>query len=283
MPGGLPFLIRIALATERVRRTTERLHSLLWDEALWAWYGPQRLEAINQIIWGRANSYLPGGTAFERGFFDWERRAVTEPPFPHAGRILLGGAGGGRELVQLCRCGYDVVAFEPSKELCDGARRAASCFSNSVVVRASYRDLVAAAQEHTGPLASHVLDTSFDAVLFGWASFNYVFTEADRRDVLCATRTIAPKAPLLLSFLMAQDAENGRLDRLRPGIRKICKLLGAPSARSHGGTFWLWPHAGFVHLVSQIELEAAAASSGYRIRYFRQPVDSCPHAMLIPQ
>ena len=248
---------------------------------LWAWFGPQRREAVNQIICGRAGTYLPGGATFERGLFDWERRAITEPPFPPAGRILLGGAGGGRELVQLCRMGFDVVAFEPSGQLCEGARRAVSSSPNSAVVRASYRDLVTAAQEHTGPLAAHVLDASFDAVLFGWTSFDYVFTELDRQDLLCATRMIAPKAPLLLSFSMLRDAENGRLDRLRPGIRRVCALLGSPSARHPGDVFWPW--VGFIHLTSQGELEAAAAGSGYRILYFRPFSALYPHALLMPQ
>lgn len=280
MPLRLPPLVRIALAAERIRRAVEHLHLLLSDELLWAWFGPQRREAINRIIWGRANSYLPGGNTFERGLFEWERLAIAKPPFPQAGRILLGGAGGGRELFQLCRRGFDVVAFEPS-ELCEGARHAVSSFPNSAVVRASYRDLVTAAQEHTGPLASHVLNASFDAVLFGWGSFNYVFAELDRRDLLCATRTITPKAPLLISFLMVRDAENGRLDRLRPRIRRICELLGAPSARCPGDMFL--PHGGFIHLVSRGELEAAAGGSGYRMLYFRVSDATYPHAMLTPQ
>ena len=275
----LPPLVRTSLAAARVLNATARLHLLFWDELLWAWFGPRQREAINQIIWGRANSYLPGGASFEKGLFEWERRAITEAPFPQAGRILLGGAGGGRELVQLCRRGFDVVAFEPYEQLCEGARQAVASFPNSVVVRASYRDLVTAAQEHTGPLASHVPNAVFDAVLFGWASFNHVFTGLDRRELLCAARRIAPKAPLLLSFLMVRDVENGRLDRLRPCIRRICELLGSPSARCPGDVFW--PHAGFTHLVSQGDLEAAAGDSGYRILYFR--TSDCPHAMLMPQ
>lgn len=276
----LPPLVRISFAAERVLNAAARLHTLFWDEVLWAWFGPQRREAINRIIWGRANSYLPGGNTFERGLFEWERLAIAKPPFPQAGRILLGGAGGGRELVQLCRRGFDVVAFEPSG-LCDGARQAVSSFPNSVVVQASYRDLVTAAQEHTGPLASHVLNASFDAVLFGWQSFDYVLTELDRHELLCATRTLAPKAPLLLSSWMVRDAENGRLDCLRPPIRRICELLGAPSARRPGDVFW--PCGGFLHLMSQGELEAAADGSGYRILDFRPSAVSYPHAMLMPQ
>jgi hypothetical protein len=281
MTMRLPLLIRINFGAERILGVAKRLHAMFRDEILWAWFGPEGREAVNRIIWEGRPSYLPGGFIFEGGLLEWEKRAIREPPFPQAGRILLGGAGGGRELVSLCRRGFDVVAFEPSEELYEGARQAVSPFPNSVVVQASYRDLVAAAQEHTGPLASHVLNTSFDAVLFGWASFNYVFTESDRRELLCATRTIAPKAPLLLSLGMLRDAENGKLDGLRPGIRRICKLLAAPSVRSTGDVFL--SYTGFIHLASRDEIEAAAGGSGYRILYFRAPAESSPHALLLPQ
>jgi len=277
----MPPLVRIAFAAERALNTATRLHSIFWNETLWAWFGPARREEIDRMIWGKAAGYLPGGATFEGGLFDWERRAITEPPFPRTGRILLGGAGGGRELVELCRLGFEVVAFEPSEQLCEGARQAVSSFPNSAVVQASYRDLATAAQEHDGPLAPHVLNTSFDAVIFGWGSFNFVGAEVERHDLLCATRGIAPKAPLLLSFLMPFDAENGRLDRLRPAIRRICELLGAPAARRPGDMFLPW--AGFLHLVPQADIEAAASCSGYRILYFRSVSAFYPHAVLLPQ
>ena len=42
--------------------------------------------------------------------------------------------------------------------------------------------------------------------------------------------------------------------------------LGAPSARRPDDMFF--PHGGFMHLVPQGEIEAAAGGSGYRILYF---------------
>ena len=236
-----------------------------------------RREAINQILWGRESRYLPGGGVFERGLFECEQRVITEPPFPQAGRILLGGAGGGRELLELCRRGYDVVAFEPS-DLCEGARQVVSSFPNSAVIRASYRDLVTAVQEHAGPLAAHVLNASFDAVIFGWGSFYFVFAD-ERREVLRAARTAAPEGPLLLSYGEQQDAENGRLDRLRPIIRLICKMLGAPSARVPGDLF----RFGFGHIGFQDDLKDLAEASGYRVLYRRASGAPSPYAMLMPQ
>jgi hypothetical protein len=75
-----------------------------------------------------------------------------------------------------------------------------------------------------------------------------------------------PNSSRDFAYPMVRDAENGRLDRLRPRIRRICELLGAPSARRPDDMFF--PHGGFMHLVPQGEIEAAAGGSGYRILYF---------------
>ena len=279
MPQRLPLLVRTASASERIVGAAMRLNDIFWDEVLCAWFVPRQRESINRFVWGTSESYLPGGASFERGLFEWERQAISEPPFPQAGRILLGGAGGGRELGQLCRRGFDVVAFDPSARLCEGARQVAGSFPNSVVVQASYRDLVTAVQDRTGPLAPHVLNTSFDAVFLGWASFSYVLTELDRHDLFCAARKIAPKAPLLLDFAVLQGAEDGKLDRLRPGIRRVCKLLGAPSVRRRGDLFH---GTDFMRLTPPGEIEAVAGASGYRTLYIRWYNELCAYAMLMP-
>ena len=172
MAVRLPVTVRAYLAADRVLATATHLHYLFWDEVLWAWTHSGQREAANEIIFGNSSTYLPGGNAFEEGLFGWEQTAIATPPFPQTGRILLGGAGGGRELNQLCMRGFDVVAFEPSARLFEGATQVVSKYPNSTIIRASYGDLVAAARELSGPLAHAVLNTSFDAVVFGWESLS---------------------------------------------------------------------------------------------------------------
>ena len=286
MPQRLPFLVRIVLATERARCAVEHLQALLSEEILWAWTRPREREVIGRILYSKMDCYLPGGWIFEEGLLNWERLAFATPPFPPTGRILLGGAGGGRELHGLCGMGFDVVAFEPCERLCEGARQVVSAYPKSTVVCASYGDLVTAAEQRTGPLAAYILNTSFDAVLFGLGSFTHVLPESDRQALLHATRMVAPKAPLLFSFISrSQGAEKGRLDRLRPPIRRLFELLRAPSARRPGDRFF--SDTGFAHALTLDEVRTVADQAGYRIVYGRQGNASrphvIPHVLLMPQ
>ncbi len=117
-----------------------RASAIIRDEMLWAWTLPESRERANRAIFGHARTYYPGGSTFERGLFDWERAAITSPPFPPSGRILLGGAGAGRELAGLCKMGYKVLAFEPSAALAEAAVAVAAPYPESKVICASYRD-----------------------------------------------------------------------------------------------------------------------------------------------
>src|SRR5262245_833316 len=119
MNGRLPLLVQAFLLQDRLLSALLRGAAMVRDETLWAWTSPRLREEVNRLIYARRRTFAPGGSAFERGLFDWERAATGAPPFPASGRILLGGAGGGRELAELCRIGYDVVAFEPAPALAE--------------------------------------------------------------------------------------------------------------------------------------------------------------------
>jgi hypothetical protein len=179
--------------------------------------------------------------------------------------------------------GYDVVAFEPCERLCQGAREIVAAYPKSSVVRASYGDLITAAEQGSGPLAASVLHTSFDAVLLGRVSLNYLLTESDRRALLRVVHTIAPKAPVLFGFRSRRwNEENGRLDRLRLPIRRLFELLKAPASRHSGDRFSLG--AGFIHDLTFEEVQTVAEHAGYRMVYCRQGnANPYSYALLAPQ
>jgi hypothetical protein len=275
----IPLLIRLYAAIARAVDKATNFHTMVWQEVLWSWTRPEERAAVNRMMWDASDDYLPGGVEYAQGLHDWERRAILDPVFPQSGRILLAAAGGGRELGPLLKMGFDVVAFEPSPKLCAASQEMAALYPRSIVIRASFEDLVEAATRRTGPLAPYVLKEPFDAVILGWTSFTFLITADERRELLLAARATAPKAPLLLSFAAQDRLKQNRTERWRPRVGRICRLLGAPSSRDPGDRFV--PKMGFWHYLTKEEFHAAVQGAGYRIFY--SAWGPLPYAMLMPE
>src|SRR5690242_7785349 len=90
-------------------------------EALWRaiWLGLLEADALNEITW----AYYMGGSGFEdeefntgQGLWPWEASAIQNYFHGHQ-RVLVAGAGGGREVIALIRLGHEVTAFDFSSFL----------------------------------------------------------------------------------------------------------------------------------------------------------------------
>lgn len=272
-----PLLVRAFILQDRLMSVMVRASAIIRDEMLWAWTLPESRERANRAIFGHARTYYPGGSTFERGLFDWERAAITSPPFPPSGRILLGGAGAGRELAGLCKMGYKVLAFEPSAALAEAAVAVAAPYPESKVICASYRDLVLAVEKGSGPLVPHVCHGEFDGVILGWTSICYVW-RPEREALLKALRTIAPRAPVLLSYWLTSDQSEGRLGKVRGWIRRLLRITGARTLAEPGDAFFPW--TGFLQRLTPEELQSLADWTGYQPAYMRSQPE--PHAIFIP-
>src|SRR5262249_12647335 len=133
---------------------------------------------FNDLAYSRDRSYHPESPAFRRGLFSWEEKAVgTYFPRPPA-RLLIGGAGGGREALALAEKGYEVTAFEP----CAPLAAAMSCLFaeqlNIRVYRARYEDM-----PHLFPARPDASSTTleaesgFEAGVLGWGSYSHLRTQ----------------------------------------------------------------------------------------------------------
>ena len=69
------------------------------------------LERYNDLVYGVSPTYTPGTSRFRAGLFEWEREAIDRWFPPPPARILIGGAGGGRESVSLASRGYSITAL----------------------------------------------------------------------------------------------------------------------------------------------------------------------------
>jgi len=275
MKENAPLLVRVWLALDRVASAMWRTFVMVRDETLWAGTSNAGRERANRAIYNRRKTYLPGGSTFEGGLFDWEREALAQ--FPVSGRILLGAAGGGRELAALANLGYEVVAFEPASDLAEAARTVAARFPPSQVITASFHDLLRAAEKQSGPLAPHVCGREIAGVILGWGSFSYVWRE-DRVATLKALHTLAPHAPVLFSYTETWEEPEGVVRALRVGFRRLLRLSGFSRLAEPGDRFQPW--GGFSQTLAPADVQSLAARTGYRAVFVKS--SPAAHALFVP-
>ena len=233
------------------------------------------ISSFNDLVYGRDVSYDPESPTFRRGLFAWEEKVIaTYFPRPPS-RVLVGGAGGGREVLALVEKGYEVTAFEPSAPLAAAMSSRFAERSNIRVYRARYEDM-----PHLFPARPDAASTTlearskFGAAVFGWGSYSHLRTEAQRIRVLSSFRRYV-HGPILLSFTksLATPSHTGRS---RSAVKKWLK----PDSNDFFSVY-----SGFTHAVRVTELEAAARQSGLKIIHLNEGLTAdalSPHAVLVP-
>jgi hypothetical protein len=251
MTGSPRLWVRGLLGFGRAASAAEQVLTIVRDELLCACLAPARRDELTAWLYARQPGFASGGNSFRHGLQDWERSLLTSPEFPRAGRILLGGAGGGREIVEFAKRGYQVVAFEPSS-LVESAVAVGASLPGVVVVRAAYVDLIRAVEAGDGPLATAIAG-QFDVIVLGWCSFSHITTDAERIALLRAIRRLAPAAPIVLSFV-SDASVSGRGERVRRIVQAALRPVGAQP----GSRLRFSPQFGFMHPFSVAEISALA-------------------------
>jgi hypothetical protein len=259
----LPPWLRALLTLHRLTFRLERVAREILSAVAWACTAPARRDDVTGAIYLAQPGYLPGGSIFERGLFGYEKEALARPEFPRAGRILLGGAGAGRELRVLAERGYSVRAFEPVPELAAACAELCRARGDTACVRASYADLVLAARDGAGPLAAFAAEGPYDAVILGWGSLSNVTEPALVDAIFGAARSLAPGGPVFTNFYPRAVGPPGRAARLGALLAKVLARLGAPGSRPPGGAFH--PLGGFMIAYTCDDLVRIAARHGYRL------------------
>jgi 2-polyprenyl-3-methyl-5-hydroxy-6-metoxy-1,4-benzoquinol methylase len=269
-------LNRLARSTERVlelaTKTLEEVPIVFYDQRL-----------ANRATFSRYGHMGEYRTPERQsaGLYPFEQR-MLERYFPQApARILVHGAGGGRELLALAKVGYSVQAHEPSAALAKAAQGLVQS-RDGVSVRGQ------SVQEWAKEASGH-----FDGVFTGWAMWAHLVQKQERLDVLRAFRRVCPGGPVLLSFFRADQCFSISEQRSQPGplhpgwqsrllhltrhsIRE--KLLRLPPIER--GTGWHDGH--FYHLTEEWELREEAAEAGYEVAYWEKDALIYPHAVLLP-
>lgn len=302
-PGRLPARARAALWLDRLLSSGVQITDAFRAELLLACLTPEEIDQRTSAYYERRTAFLPEGSVYEGGLFDWESRVLASGLFPGCGRILVGGAGGGREMKALCGLGYSVTAFEPSSVLVEAAREVAAGYPGTRVVQASYRDLARAAAadpsspvgpsspahpsnpahpsspvDPSSPLSSILANGGFDAAILGWGSLSHVIHPRDRLELLTALRRLAPAAPVLVSYLPLDQIPSGRPDRLRLWLRS--SFRGPLHGFAIPGQIVHLTRGAFVYRFAPGEIEELARRAGYEVKLL--VLQHYPHAVLVP-
>jgi hypothetical protein len=212
------------------------------------------LSAYNDLAYGGANAFKPGSTTFRGRLFHWEEEVAAQV-FPRApSRLLVGGAGGGREALAWAEAGYEVVAFEPAPAL---AQSMAAAIDGRAVrpLVGRYEDLPRASEVASGRDVDVTTLGPYGAAIFGWASYSHVRGRAARVSALRRMAALT-SGPVVLSFYV-----HARLDLQR--ARLSSRLARAIGLKPTGDAFS--PEIGYYHWSTREEIESEIAEAGLDI------------------
>lgn len=187
----------------------------------------------------------------EKGLWPWEQQ-VIEAHFDRSTPILLGSAGGGREVVGLRRLGYDVDAFECHPALVDFANAMLGRLALDTSVRLAARDECPDFGRRHG------------AGIVGWGGYMLIRSRQRRvRFLRQLAAQLEPGAPLLLSFFSLNGDEFLRFQRVARVANAFRPVLGGE--RIEVGDY-LVPN--FVHYFRRDELAEEAGEAGFELIYW---------------
>jgi SAM-dependent methyltransferase len=243
----------------RAHRLTNR-----WRDRLWIaisavfdgmWLGlldPARLARLDELSHThperKAISYVDAD--YNRsGLYGWEATAIDEH-FAPGSRVVVTGAGGGREVIALLERGFDAIGYEPNAALVAAGTQLLD--ENADRLRACDRDVFPADV------------SSCDAVVVGWGSYTLIAGRARRLAFLRGARRALPRgAPLLCSFWL-RPPERRRYFAITAATASIVRRLRRAERPDVGDTV----HRSYAHWFTREEVEAELVAGGFRMVAF---------------
>jgi hypothetical protein len=263
---------RIVLATRAVDSAHGRFERLRSD-VLAARLSDSTLDRFNDLAYEADSRYRQDGGGFWDYLFPSEEAVWRDFLPPPPARVLIGGAGAGREVAALVERGYDIVAFEPSDVLVE--RLAARHIERTEVYRGAYEDLPYVRRIADGQRVDLRSLAPFDAGLFGWGSFSHLRHDQHRVATLRVYGELTD-GPVVVSFLRVRPGEDGQHT---PAWHRLHRRLRRRDGRAPDDRFSAY--LGFYHPFSRTEFEAAARGADMAVvRTALGADDRWPHAVV---
>jgi hypothetical protein len=187
------------------------------------------------------------------GLFAWEQEAVREHFPPPPARVVVTGAGAGREVFGLLGLGYDAVGFEPSPVLCEAGDALLNGQGHPGRLHLSERDVL---PEAAG---------ACDAVMVGWGSYMLMPGRARRVAFLRELRAVLPEGGTVLCSFNVQTPQSGYyrlIARVANAIRRVRRAEPVELGDS------LIPQ--FVHYFTERELRGELEEGGFKVAAFAE-------------
>ena len=156
-------------------------------EGFWMGVLPDSVvDIISEKSYVEGNSYT-GAAYLDSGLQFWEDIAIKRF-FPPGCRVLVGSAGGGREVIALTRAGYTAAGFECCRPMVSAGQRA-------LMERA-----IESRFEWAPPCQMPKDPGKWDAAIVGWNGYTYISPASRRIAFLKSLRGhLQPGAPVLVS------------------------------------------------------------------------------------
>jgi hypothetical protein len=183
------------------------------------------------------------------GFFGWEE-SVLYRFFRRGSRILVAGAGGGREVLALRKAGFDAEGFECSLPLVRASEHIFDRLGESKYVSFCEADSV--------PRGPRI----YEGLVVGWTVYTHIPTKTRRAAFLQAlSQRALSNSPLLMSFFARNSSS--RDDLLVHRTARLCRFLlrGRKEPLEVGDRI---SHARFVRWFTSDEVEAELRTAGFR-------------------
>ena len=229
-----------------INRTIMALHEGLWLGIT----NKQELMEITSRKYSNTTTYA--GEAYNlSGLYDWEKKAIAEY-FQECETILVGAAGGGREMIGLSEMGFQVDGFDSNQDLVSIMKK--------MVQEKDMKSEVKTA------LPDHVPETfgKYDGLIMGWAGYSHIQGIENRITFLKELRAHThPGCPLLISFV--DSDENPAYMKISYQIARIIRAIRFSKEKIELGDTL---KELFLHHTCEDEIRRELGQSGFRlVRY----------------
>ena len=208
------------------------------------------LQAIDEVYYDETRMY--SSTAYnKKGLHMWEQEMIKEY-FQNCRRLLLVGAGGGREVYALEKMGFNLESFECNHKLRE--------FGNQLLEKEGLKSIISPLERDVCPVVN---DGVCDGVIVGWGAYMLIQNSIRRTAFLrgiCSQITY--EAPILLSFFAREkDAWELKITAL---VGNFFRLLLGRALLETGD----YMDRNYVHYFTESELALELQTANLNLIYY---------------